>query len=160
MNDNSPRVEDERVLVTLENVFHHSDQLNVWLGDIFLTSHNFYYIPYAQFLSHGGQVSVDMASLLGGPAGGLSLSFREKYVRNDAVARAAKRRHIQRGMKLSERLQQNQNVVSVPRQQVIDLNIKETLWFTVGKSTLEFEVPELSKYSNDLLSWLAGSFAE
>lgn len=76
MNNNSQRVEAERIVVRLENVLYKSGQL-IWVGDIFLTLQSFHYIPYAKFLSYGGQVSVDMGGLLGGPAGGLALSFRE-----------------------------------------------------------------------------------
>lgn len=76
------------------------------------------------------------------------------------MTRAAKQRHTQQGMNLSERLRRNQNVITIPRQQITNLTVKETLCFSDGQSMFEFEIPELSKYSNDLLIWLTGSVAE
>lgn len=149
MNDNSSQHENDKVVLTLENVFYQFTPSQAGIGDLFFTPNSMHYVTYFEFPPHDVLI----------PVGGRR--FRRVNPRATAAAHAAKLRSAQWGLNLHERLRRNGNVLTIPRSEIINMNVRKTLSFDNARgSTFEFEVQNPSKHEMALAAWLDGSLTE
>jgi len=147
MSDKSTEIQNEPVLFTLENVFN-KEAMNVYVGDLFFTSTNCYFIPYSYYTSKSGG-----AFLVGGLAAGIASSILEKEESKQVVAVANKVRNREYGLSLSGRLKRHHRTITISRNEITSLNMGDTLSIKKNKKTFEFIVPEISKHKNNIHNW-------
>jgi hypothetical protein len=149
MNNNSSQHENDKVILAIENVFHHFTPSKAGIGDLFFTPNCIHYVTYFEFPPQ----NIIM------PVGGRRL--RRIDPRVSAAAHAAKLRSAQWGLNLHERLRRNKNAITISRSEIRNLNVNKNLSFEDAKgSTFEFEVRNPSKHQTALEAWLDGSLTE
>jgi len=147
----------ENSFFALEDVLYPFKPLNARVGDIFAIDEGLYFISYSEFI-YPKKNYAGIASLTGGPAGGIAAFVGERDIINGAVQIASKIRTSEWGMKINERFQIHKNSIFIPREDIKHFRVTKdgTALIATSKSRYEFASKQIIEENTTLKDFLSG----